>query len=454
MSESWIDYEAAQVYAGCAKRYYRHSPLIENLERMFGYVTDTLLTLCNYRYGVHLFLNRTLPEAHVLVTTGDERKYQKKWLTDAANFELRTLVKQQTAGQDFVGGPIFSVATADMLAKGAQLLTTPLHEPDASLIIPFDFDDWNLGMFILWGHGSGTRSQRGPDDETLRGWIASYYSFLGQLLAREFAITQDTYLPSFYSSRWSPATIMFADIRGFTPLTEILRNRQATGVFSTILGRYCEEMAKIIQGEAFGRIDKFLGDGIMAIFGEHVINPSKSVCRAIYAATRMVTRFDDLRRDILESAFGKDFDTEYNEGVDLRLGVGINYGTVLFDYLGDTQHREYTAIGDHVNFAQRLESAAARADSPDGDPKPPILISATAERCARPWLKEVQRIALSAKGKGLPYTVYGLEPKGFHERLYRQSETNGDWITPWGSDQPPKTPVEIEAEEARRPASH
>ena len=112
--------------------------------------------------------------------------------------------------------------------------------------------------------------------------------------------------------------------------------------------------------------------------------------------------------------------------------------------LGDIRHREYTAVGDHVNFAQRLESNASKIDEFSGTLMPPILISQTAERCIRPWLKDKQMIKLYPKGKGRIYTVYGIKPEDFHYELYDMAENQNDWDTAWSRFEcgPPKTRTE------------
>jgi hypothetical protein len=100
---------------------------------------------------------------------------------------------------------------------------------------------------------------------------------------------------------------------------------------------------------------------------------------------------------------------------------------VLFDYLGDEQHREYSCIGDHVSFADRLMRKAARFDTDTNEKWPPILISQTAEQYLKYWIgsdlweekkKEARRI-LHAKGYGFPSYVYGLETNCFNLEKYQ-----------------------------------
>ena len=457
----WVDYEASMTLAGCVKRFHKNQTFISNLEAIFEYLCKKFETLCNYRKSIHVFLNPSLVincsfiEAHLLIASNlrvasdpPEPRYKRLMLS---NDEFEALAEYAEARHAEKNIPSIVELNSDDLTKLLKALRIQ-DDPGLStgLLIPFHYGLMNMGIFIIWEQDSQGRGIRHSHDEALRGWVASYYTFLQTFLTREYEIFSETYLPSFYSARWAKAAILFADIRNFTPLTEVLRNvygqseHPNTRVFGEIMDEHCREMARIIQEKGRGRIDKFLGDGIMAIFGEHEPNPTKAVCRAVAAATQMVKCFAELKSGFLKKAFGGGYDTEYNESVEIELGVGIDYGTVLFEYLGDEQHKEYTAIGDHVNFAQRLESEAARVNERADNANPPILISPTAERCIRPWLKTTHKVIVHPKGKGRLYRVYGIFPDDFHRSLYEHAEKYNDWITSWDGVEggPPQIGIE------------
>ncbi|HEU4712086.1 MAG TPA: adenylate/guanylate cyclase domain-containing protein [Pyrinomonadaceae bacterium] len=445
----WSDYEAAMTLAGCAKRFHRNQTVISNLENIFQYLCLKFETLCNFQRSFHFFMNpslvidRSFLEVHVLpVSTPDSDgkppHYERRTIT-AADDEV---LKQYYKGVANSPAPNLMDLSATDLDSLLKIFGIKGDSHSKGIIIPFNHGPINMGCFVLWNQESPKRDTSHCKDDTLRGWVSAYYSFLQSLFTREYKVLPETYLPSYYAARWARAAILFADIRNFTPLTEVLRNAygqagaQDTSIFREIMDEHCREMARIIQNEGRGRIDKFLGDGIMAIFGEHEPdNPSKAVCRAVAAACRMVEKFNELKSGFLKKAFGGGYEFEYNETVEIELGVGIDYGTVLFEYLGDDQHREYTAVGDHVNFAQRLETQAARFDERTNTSNPHILISQTAERCIRPWLNysEVKPVIISPKGKSQTYKVYGLNSKGFQRSLYDTSEESRNWISPWTS---------------------
>lgn len=436
----WTDYEAAMTLAGVIKRFHRNQTFISNLEGIFTHLCRKFEILCNYQRSLHFFATPLsgidhCKEAHLMLANLDQPVYRT--VTPATIQAGKILQRYSKKGCEQLGVPCI----VDLSKSEVDELLSAFNHADSGtgsfgILIPFNYGQTKMGTFVLWQQDNPDLETRGSRDEALWRWVSTYYAFLESFLKREYSVFPGGYLPSCYSARWAKAAILFADIRNFTPLTEVLRNayahatKQDTTIFREIMNEHCRHMAKIIQKDGRGRIDKFLGDGIMAIFGEHESNPSKAVCRAVAAAVDMVNDFNDLKVDFLKKAFGGGYETEYNESVELELGVGIDYGTVLFEYLGDDQYREYTAVGDHVNFAQRLEAQAARLG--DKGITPPILISATAERCIRPWLNrtEVEAVIINPKGKGR-YKVYGINPNGFHREFYDQSEATNSWIQPW-----------------------
>lgn len=137
-------------------------------------------------------------------------------------------------------------------------------------------------------------------------------------------------------------TMLFADIRGFTTLAE----RKPPQEIVAVLNNYFERAATAIFRHG-GSLDKFIGDGIMALFGAP--QPSaRDPINAIQAAIALQEAIEQVNADLAA------------QGSDLRLsiGVGINTGEVTAGYIGSRQRTDYTVIGDAVNLAARLESNA------------------------------------------------------------------------------------------------
>lgn len=133
--------------------------------------------------------------------------------------------------------------------------------------------------------------------------------------------------------------VLFADLRGFTRLTE--GRLPYDTVF--ILNRYFAAMGEAIEG-AGGRLDKFIGDGVMALFG--LDRPPPEAARAALAAARgMALALEGLNRELA---------AELDEP--LRMGMGLHLGPAIVGELGYGGTRTLTAIGDTVNVASRLEA--------------------------------------------------------------------------------------------------
>ncbi len=152
------------------------------------------------------------------------------------------------------------------------------------------------------------------------------------------------------------ATILFSDIRGFSTLAEQMPAREV----AAILHRHLSAMAEVVL-EHGGTIDKFAGDGVMAVFGAPDPMPDHPD-RALRCAMAMQARQQQLNWE------------NWAEGVPpLGVGIGVNTGVVIAGTIGGGGRLEYTVLGDAVNLAQRLQSEAAAGE---------ILAAATTARAA------------------------------------------------------------------------
>jgi adenylate cyclase len=158
------------------------------------------------------------------------------------------------------------------------------------------------------------------------------------LLPPSVAPAQSTLFPDYHHGRDMRIVVMFADLRGFTTFSE---SRLPYDVVF-LLNRYFREMGEAITS-AQGHVDKFIGDGIMALFGLDD-GPDGGAVDGLRAARRMIDRLDALNaemRDDLEAP--------------LRIGIGLHVGTAIVGDLGWGTATTLTAIGDVVNTASRLE---------------------------------------------------------------------------------------------------
>jgi adenylate cyclase len=145
--------------------------------------------------------------------------------------------------------------------------------------------------------------------------------------------------PSQFQGLEREIAILFADIRGFTQLSE--HKLPYDVVF--ILNSYFAEMGAAVE-ETGGRVDKFMGDGVMALFGLDA-SPQQACRQALGAAHSMFQRLDQLNK-----ALAPDLPEP------LRIGIGVHCGPVIVGEMGYGATMDLTAIGDAVNTASRLEA--------------------------------------------------------------------------------------------------
>lgn len=180
--------------------------------------------------------------------------------------------------------------------------------------------------------------------------------------------------------------VLFVDIRGFTPLSESLEPEQVVDILNGYLALTTESIFR--HG---GTLDKFIGDATMAVFNAP-FDTEDYIYKAVLAAWDIVQGGNRIEKEYLEK-YGKS----------VGFGVGINCGPAVVGNIGCDFRMDYTAIGDTVNTAARLEANA---------PKSTIYISADVyERLKdRITVKEVGEIPLKGKSKGeFVYSVVGVE---------------------------------------------
>jgi adenylate cyclase len=136
-------------------------------------------------------------------------------------------------------------------------------------------------------------------------------------------------------------TALFSDVRGFTSLSERLMPETVV----QILNEYFADMTPIVFAHG-GLLDKFMGDGLMALFGV----PYQGLTMAADAVSAAI----DMQRTMISVNLGLK-----EKGLpEIAIGIGINTGTATVGYIGSQERTDYTAIGDTINLAARLEKHA------------------------------------------------------------------------------------------------
>ncbi len=181
--------------------------------------------------------------------------------------------------------------------------------------------------------------------------------------------------------------VLFADMRGYTTLAEGLEPHILVG---QILNRYFTAMTEVLYRHG-GTIDKFMGDGLIGVFGVPIAR-ADDVQRSLLAAVDLQLAFAELRETWRREL-----------GLNLGMGVGVGYGPALVGNIGSPQRLDYTVIGDVVNTANRL-SGLAHADQIIVSHR---LVDALPRDWQAPWqLRPIGPVLL--KGKHDPHSVYEI----------------------------------------------
>jgi adenylate cyclase len=181
------------------------------------------------------------------------------------------------------------------------------------------------------------------------------------------------------------ATILFADIRAFTRLSALYDPEHVVAM----LNEYFGAMTEIIF-EHGGTLDKYIGDGLMAIFGAPYAGPDDAI-HAVAAAVAMQKRMAIMKEQFRAKGEGWQ---------DLDIGIGINTGVVTVGYVGSSRRLDYTAIGDAVNICSRLENHAP--------PGMTYLSRSTYEGLRGQF--ECRPLQIKVKGRDVPLDCYELLP--------------------------------------------
>ena len=209
---------------------------------------------------------------------------------------------------------------------------------------------------------------------------ANYSRFLPEYVVKQMLENPDSFKLGGVNQT---ITILFADIRGFTRISEHAPPEKIV----SLLNKYFSAMTDIIFAHG-GTLDKYLGDGLMALFGAPTATP-EDASNALNAAVAMQRRVLGINMELM------------NEGLsEIGVGIGLHTGEVTVGYIGSERRSEYTAIGDAVNTASRLESNAKGGD---------ILISDATAKAAHSRYKLEPREAIMVKNRQQPVALWEVD---------------------------------------------
>jgi adenylate cyclase len=191
--------------------------------------------------------------------------------------------------------------------------------------------------------------------------------------------------PGSVTPRKTEITVLFSDVRGFTSISESLDAQD----LARLLNNYLTEMTRIIF-KYQGTLDKYIGDAVMAIWGAPYTEPKHGE-RCCRAALAMIARLAELQKKWVAEGLPA-----------MEIGIGINTGIASVGSMGSALRFGYTAMGDNVNLASRLEGLNKVYGTT-------ILISESTRRDIadeRMIIREIDFIRVV--GKSLPVTIFEI----------------------------------------------
>ena len=293
-----------------------------------------------------------------------------------------------------VGGIVLSV----LVPRLAALWATAVAASGIALITVFDVLVWTEADTVLplaasilmtaaiytmnmaYGYFVETRSKR------------QFAELFGQYVPPEL-VDRMAADPGMYSMQPKAAelTILFADVRDFTRISEALQPEQ----LREYIDAYLTAMSGIIREKYRGTLDKYIGDAVMAFWGAPVEDPQHAR-NGVLAGLQMLKECEVLNGKFAARSWPT-----------LRIGVGLNTGNVRVGDMGSRVRRAYTAMGDAVNVASRLEGRTKHYGVA-------ILAGEATRNAVKDVVfREVDRIRV--KGKGTPVTIY--EPIGLQSEI-------------------------------------
>jgi adenylate cyclase len=254
-----------------------------------------------------------------------------------------------------------------------------------------------VGLAIVYSIHRTINMLRSLEDSKQRSLILSRY--FSPEIVKEITATPDIV----QSGRRQKVTILFADIRDFTPLSESISPDELV----LFLAEFRERMTRVIFGSG-GAIDKFIGDAIMATFGTPRPSPVAGADsrNAVAAALGMREQLGAINADRITKRLEP-----------IRMGIGIHTGEAIVGNIGKGDLLEYSVIGDTVNTASRIEDQC-KVQGADI-----IISSAIYEELDESTRNIIEARPLGqtqVKGKKEPVRLFAIEYKRIHDRDLNQ----------------------------------
>jgi adenylate cyclase len=355
-----------------------------DVERLAAFTTQIAIALENARLFDDVVRMKNFNESILrstsngMITLDDERRVTSA--NDAALTILETSREKlvgPTAAEIFRGDNewlLTSLAKVSSTGVTDVMVDTDLRRASGSVasanltVVPLiDPSDQSIGTMLIL------------DDITREKRIKSTMSrYMSKEVADQVLAAGETIL----GGKDQRVSILFSDIRSFTNISEEIGPRETV----RMLNEYFEQMVDVVFRHR-GILDKYIGDAVMALFGSPLVGVDDAD-RAVAVANEMIVVLRDLNRH--RAAVGR---------APIDIGIGVATGQVIVGSIGSSKRMEYTAIGDSVNLASRLEGATKVYGVK-------VLVSeSTVHELQRPArLREID--LMRVKGKDEPVVIY------------------------------------------------
>ncbi len=240
-------------------------------------------------------------------------------------------------------------------------------------------------MNMSWGYFVESKSKR--------QLVRQFGQYVPPELVDEMAKNPESYS---MAGRKTELTVLFADIRGFTAISE----RMPADQLAALMNEYLDAMTAVIRRRR-GTLDKYIGDAIMAFWGAPV-DDAQHARHAVQSALEMQAELVPLNRRLMAKGWPE-----------LKIGVGINTGLVTVGDLGSRVRKAYTVLGDAVNLGSRLEGITKQYGVDI------IVGERTREMLGKEFVcRELDRVRV--KGKEEPVAIY--EPIGLEGQIGKEQQ--------------------------------
>lgn len=271
-----------------------------------------------------------------------------------------------------------------------------------------------LAMFMLLGTANYIREEQ--KRRQIRGAFGQYIS---PHLVEQLAKDPDKLV---LGGETKDLSVLFSDVRGFTPISESYKDNPHG--LTVLMNKFLTKLSEAAM-RFQGTIDKFMGDAIMVFWNAPLDDPDHAL-NACKSALAMLEDVDALNKKMLQDheallAAGEEPEAPYHA---INIGIGVNSGTAVVGNMGSENRFDYTALGDTVNIAARLE----------GQSKPygiKIVLGENTAHAVEGKMATIELDLIRVKGKKEPQRIYGLfgDEKLLKDQKFREfAQANLDML--------------------------